>query len=287
MPGDRWWEFEDARVHFGAVRPGPEDPVSLLLLQFALIYGNDWFVVPLQLPAGSLCSVNSMVVTDSFGFTTTLQPFEEGGGAGVNWRMFTLSGTGDLFSGTQPGTDMLFVPPSLGRILQGPPVEEVVLLRDEMANLAWAVEAVAESPTGGRVNRRDIWNASHGAPEVEMAAPAGGSGSVSYRLATEVPDYWIPLVPVREFANGPLRLRRGTVPRQDGIQPRPMGRLLTPIQPLSLHDEEVTRSGAVVTRSWQYARWSDGSAHLWIGRRKEQGRGEGSSGLRFDSLEPG
>jgi hypothetical protein len=29
----------------------------------------------------------------------------------------------------------------------------------------------------------------------------------------------------------------------------------------------------------------DGSMHLWIGRRKEIGCGEGSSGLRFDTAE--
>ena len=30
------------------------------------------------------------------------------------------------------------------------------------------------------------------------------------------------------------------------------------------------------------ARWFDGNPLLWIGRRKTIGRGEGSSGLRFD-----
>jgi hypothetical protein len=32
-------------------------------------------------------------------------------------------------------------------------------------------------------------------------------------------------------------------------------------------------------------RWQDGSTHLWIGRRKKIGTGEGSSGLRFDALD--
>jgi hypothetical protein len=33
------------------------------------------------------------------------------------------------------------------------------------------------------------------------------------------------------------------------------------------------------------ARWIDGSSHLWVGRRKGVGRGEGSSNLRFDALD--
>jgi hypothetical protein len=30
---------------------------------------------------------------------------------------------------------------------------------------------------------------------------------------------------------------------------------------------------------------NDGACHFWVGRRKGFGRGEGSSGLKFDSLE--
>jgi hypothetical protein len=44
--------------------------------------------------------------------------------------------------------------------------------------------------------------------------------------------------------------------------------------------------GAIVERSYQYARWVDGRSYLWVGRRKRAGRGEGSSGLRFDIAEP-
>jgi hypothetical protein len=33
------------------------------------------------------------------------------------------------------------------------------------------------------------------------------------------------------------------------------------------------------------ARWIDGSTWAWVAHRKQVGRGEGSSGLQFDSLE--
>jgi len=66
-----------------------------------------------------------------------------------------------------------------------------------------------------------------------------------------------------------------------------MGRLLTPEpgKPLELFEEEIPREGVRVSRYYQYTRWYDGSTHLWIARRKQVGRGEGSSGLRFDRLE--
>jgi hypothetical protein len=47
----------------------------------------------------------------------------------------------------------------------------------------------------------------------------------------------------------------------------------------------VPREGALVERRFQYARWFDGAGLLWLGRRKSVGRGESSSGLRFDILD--
>lgn len=64
-----------------------------------------------------------------------------------------------------------------------------------------------------------------------------------------------------------------------------LGRILESNQNLSLFEEEVPREGIRVTRSFQFTRWIDGSSHLWVGRRKGVGRGEGSSGLQFDRLE--
>ena len=94
-------------------------------------------------------------------------------------------------------------------------------------------------------------------------------------------------MPVRT-AQG-LRLKRGAVLNTDGL-PEPvhaLGRILNPDpgRPLELHEEEVPREGVRVTRNYQYVRWFDGSTHLWIGRRKQIGRGEGSSGLGFDLVD--
>jgi hypothetical protein len=273
MPASRWWEFEDARVHFGAVRPMQQDLASIMFLQFATIFGNDWLVIPVQVPVGSICRLTSLTVTDSFGNVTSVKPFAQTGGASVGWKMFTLASSGSS------GLDMLFLPPSLGTSLEGKPIEEVLLMRDEMANLAWAIESIVESRTGDRIDRRALFNSEHPPPQV-AAAPAGADWLV-YSLATAVPDYWVPLVPVRENDES-MALKRGVVPGHAPTQVR--GRILTSEQPLTLPDEEVPRSGVIVTRSWQYARWVDGSTHVWVGRRKEPGRGEGSSGLRFDSL---
>ena len=47
----------------------------------------------------------------------------------------------------------------------------------------------------------------------------------------------------------------------------------------------IAREGVILERQMQLTRWTDGSYHLWMGRRKRVGRGEGSSGLRYDFTE--
>jgi hypothetical protein len=66
---------------------------------------------------------------------------------------------------------------------------------------------------------------------------------------------------------------------------KPPGIILEPDKDLILHEDEVPRAGAAFTRAYHYARCSEGSVHLWIGRRKRIGRGEGSSGLYSDFIE--
>jgi hypothetical protein len=59
--------------------------------------------------------------------------------------------------------------------------------------------------------------------------------------------------------------------RQDGtLKPQPaLSQILKPsVGPLDIFEEEIPREGCRVTRSYQYARWFDGSPLLWIGRRK-------------------
>ena len=55
--------------------------------------------------------------------------------------------------------------------------------------------------------------------------------------------------------------------------------------PYFIAEEEVPRAGRTVTRSFQRARWTNGSTFLWIGRSSPVGRGEGSSGLVFDQID--
>jgi hypothetical protein len=105
-----------------------------------------------------------------------------------------------------------------------------------------------------------------------------------------VPENWVPLVPVRpDPAQPDIRLRRGRVlldREGEPVEPVALGRLLEPGHPLDVREEEVPRGGVRITRAHQLTRWVGGTTHRWVGRRKQPGRGEAWSGLRFDIVEP-
>jgi hypothetical protein len=286
MPASRWWEFEDARVDFGAVTATAQQLVRLLLVEFALVYGNDWFLVPVVVPVGTVCRTNWLVVTDAFGERTLVpsaRAVDAGAlgldpGADVPWDVFRLArDRRPVLGDRRPAPDVLFLPPALGASLHGTALEDVLFLRDEMANMAWAVERVVESPIGRPLNRAEAYLRARREPDGAI-----GDRSV-YRLVSDVPDYWVPLLPVRRAPTAPALCLARSGPWQ--------GRILEPGRdpqgaPLPIQGEEVPREGARVTRTFEYTRWTSGETYLWIGRRKGPGRGEGGSGLRFDTLGP-
>ncbi|MCU1265914.1 MAG: uncharacterized protein JWM21_2232 [Acidobacteria bacterium] len=280
MPAARFWEFEDAQVDFGSVDAGPTDLLRLLLVEFALTYGNDWFVIPVELEVGSLHQTRSLVITDTFGVRSLIKSASQLGEPISSWRMFQHSSS---TGAGQPASNLFFLPPSLLKSLESRPIEEVLFLRDEMANMAWAVERVVESASEYPLSRYQPQRPA--APPTEQAA----ANKLVYKLTTEVPDNWVPLMPVKNSAG--LRLQRAKVLRTDGRSQfiEAQGRILNPDVPsqkdLKIFEEEIPREGVRVTRHYQLARWHDGSTHLWIARRKRVGGGEGSSGLRFDLLE--
>jgi hypothetical protein len=167
-----------------------------------------------------------------------------------------------------------------------------------MANMAWAVERIIESPIGRPINRSEEYLVSRGKIEPESwptPSETTSTPQIEYRLASRVPDHWIPLLP-KETSLGRIGLQRYAMLRNLGggsdgppkrEQIKPQGMILEPDKDLILREEEVPRAGAAVTRAYQYTRWSDGSVHLWIGRKKRIGRGEGTSGLYFDFIEEG
>ena len=98
-------------------------------------------MVPVDATFGAAYRFKSLIVTDAFGERTLVPHYAQREGA--DWRMFSVS----------PTDDVLFLPPVLSGSLHGEPVEDVGFVRDELANLVWAVERLAPSLSGGAFDR--------------------------------------------------------------------------------------------------------------------------------------
>lgn len=268
MPADRYWELEDGQVDLAGIEAQPHDLARMCLTEFALVYGDDWLVVPVEAQTGALTRVGEVAYTTTFGERVVV-PSTATQREGA-FRIFAIS---TVDGGVLDG---LFLPPAAAATVDGHPVEEVLLLRDEVANLAWAVERTVPGRSGDPRSRADEPPVSSDGV-AEDATP----GDLLYRLRTAVPPYWIPLVPIG-VGYARVALRKGAFDDEAGNPILPAGTLLAPT-PLTLPDEEVPREGVRLRRVPTLARRGDGSTARWISRRVNVGSGGGSSGLADDS----
>jgi len=440
-PNHRWWRFEDAKTDFGALTLDKVDLGKLLVMEFALIHGNDWFVIPLEMEIGDLKRIDSLEVTNVFGEVTPILPVRDTGNEeGWNqWDLFSMSiesprSADEINPCSSIHTDsFLFIPPTLGKKDENKEIEEVRFLRDEIANMVWGVEINTRNRLGERISGYEafrerlgrermiatraavseltnpastifeqsaalllasinelaetlgieildgesidqirersntlaeegteeanqivqlieksnlgiLWNSSTNAVQaaidmeymittdaiisfgtvvienlLKMTIPdevddvlkelientletararASNLGLrdlvddpgplLHYRLASVVPENWIPYIAVRQQPEGrQVTLFQARMLRNDPIAPVerifPTTNLL--ISTSRVNEETVSRAGVKVNLGFQRTRWIDGSTHLWLGRSRAAGKGEGSSGLKFDYLE--
>ncbi len=74
MPLPRFWQMEDGTVDLGHLTVDTTDIAKVVVAEFALLFGNNWFVQPWSQPAGTLARVDGVVVTDVFGQRTLVRP---------------------------------------------------------------------------------------------------------------------------------------------------------------------------------------------------------------------
>ena len=195
MPAERYWEFEDGNVSFAGAEAGVTDMLRMTITEFALTFGNDWFVVPVRLPVGSLYRVASFQVTDTFGVPASVGPISDPGNQGnpVPWTMFEMSAHANV---QQQLRHTLFLPDSVDGVQEGAVLEHTFLVRDEMANLAWAIEKKVQGVSGEPLDRDMEAKSLAFQQQIDFTSDAT-SPQLVYRLATPVPANWTPLLPVR------------------------------------------------------------------------------------------
>jgi hypothetical protein len=302
MPDTRWWAFEDGMTNFGDIKPGTTELAKLLLIEFGLVYANDWFLLPYTVPSGSVLKIKGLAVSNTFGERFWIEAAGRGADeAWQRWNLFSLDVKGEADERADLALLML---PTVLKIQEGTPLEEVALARDEMANMVWAIETVIPTSSGWSRSGSIAAAEFHGYLQALLDAagvpppPMTWRADVRYDIMTTVPENWIPLVPEHvENDNRQIQLRRAAMPRYLANDPAPtfervrprttlMSEGLDKKQPYRIHEEEVSRAGTHVLQSFQRTRWTDGRVFTWLGVRKLAGRGEGHAGLAFDQIVP-
>jgi hypothetical protein len=303
MPVPRWWQFEEGSIDFGKIYGNTNDISHILLAQFGLVYSNDWQIVPFKIPVGSLSEVEKLMITDVFGQKTIVlsanQPVVTSEGTVDSdwdyWAMFNLSHT-DASNNIVPDGRLLF-PPTVHKIMESKPVEEVLFARDEVSNVVWAIERTIAGPMGTGVD----WDALSRDRKQFIIDKIGTGFSLvqppeaanfSYEYVTEnIPENWIPFVARNRVAENTMVLQRGIMQRNFlGVSSaieniRPAGKMLrenTNGNVYFLYNEEVPKAGILVSRSYQRARWHNGKVVNWMGRRKTAALGQLHNQLEFD-----
>ncbi len=276
MPASRYWQLEDGRVDLGAMEAQPHDLARLCLAEFAMTTGDDWLQVPVDGLLGAVNQVLTVTLTDSFGDSTEVPELTDP--AFTMYRVATAAGE------PLPG---VVLPPVAADIQSGAAAEEVLFLRDQMANLAWAIEQTVTGRSGDPRSRADE------PPPPPTPWPADLSPTERvYRLQTPIPEHWIPLLPVA-LRTGQLSLRKGALVRTarapdgtpapgDGEEITPVGVTLQP-RPLTFPGEEIPREGVALRALPMLARRADGRYVRWAGYRVGTGSGEASSRLAWDA----
>lgn len=215
-PNKRLWQFEDRRVYLGNSTE-QQSKANEMFLKFATLYSNDWMLIPLQTDIGKYIVVNEIEVKNTFGVTQIIKRragFNDSGNPlDEPWQMFTNT----EYSSTEGKVvdNGLFYAPQLVNTLEGKPVEEVELLRDEMANMVWGVESIVSDGCGFTVDEKlkavqlktfvdDLYENNRPKAEpgkVTFSAgndpgrTGGEESAFRYTLQTHVPFNWIPFIP--------------------------------------------------------------------------------------------
>ena len=305
MPNTRWWAFENGRINYNFIKPGPQELSKLIFLEFGLVYANDWYLIPFDLPVGTIAKVRGMSVSNVFGENFWIEASGRGSDEDWNrWNMYSINieGQEDVASDTS-----LLLLPSVPKIQEGKPIEKVVFIRDEMSNMVWGIETIIPLPHGDSVSGSGAAAQYHGylqrlIDEDNAAAVTPTTNTspakIRYEIMNEVPEQWIPFIPVHlDGDTREVQLQRAAMPRflkndpnpfPDKVRPR-TSLLMEGLEaklPFYVYEEEIPRDGVVVYQSFQRTRWKDGSVFVWFGSHKTNGRGEGSSGLAFDRILP-
>lgn len=315
MPNARWWEFEDGSVDLGNISSETTDLAKLLVAEYAMVYSNDWFLIPYTIEIGTLSEIEGISIKNVFGENFIIDNAQKRDiDSWVGWNMFTLSSTPTNENPNAESGTNLFMPPALSVMHESEPIESIKFFRDEIANIVWGIENRIKDLLGFGIDGDilyklylDYINELFNITSDEENIPE--QAELNFKLSSsKVPGNWIPFIPVHNLGdNRSIRLQRASMPRilNEFISAiRPKTEILRynirndityqsdfttilddadkQIAPYFIIEEEVPKAGVVVNSYYKRARWYNGTICNWYGYKKIAGYGQISSGLKFD-----
>lgn len=282
VPEPRFWQVEDREAYFDSGEAAEPNILSVLLPEFFYTDIRNWYMIPAPMPAGAVREIEELVVIDSFGIATTLDPVGSRD-ADDPWSVFAL----DRENGPPTDSASLLCLNIAARVGENDLIEEVRFLRDESANLVWGWERQLSDPETGLFTT--VLERREDGPDA--AAGVGAvTGGLRFRLKSETARAFIPYVP-RHTAEmpaveGDIALRRARSGEEwSAANPQYRGRIVA--ESVYLNEEDIPRSGVRVRRINRFARGSDDQVHFWVGRDRNVAQSTRRPRLSFDDLLPG
>lgn len=301
MPTGKWWEFEDRNTDLSKMLTQKSDISKMVIMEFGLIYSNDWFIIPHPIPDSTITEVSGLVVTDVFGKNFLIE--RSGTGNEQQWYRWDLYNVSKRNSYIRESFGKLLSIPRIKNRMESEPFEKVMFLRDEMANMIWGVEEVVPNELFGGMDGKNAYLELLDYLDATLPPPPDPPGYIAnsalhrFRISNSVPENWIPFIATKqiptEHGGRDVMVQRAAMLRyvddnytNEVIRPRTdiLSIGIAENQPYFINEEIVGRSGFVITSNFQRARWYDGKVFTWLGRTVKGGRGEGNSGLKFDIL---
>ena len=192
------------------------------------------------------------------------------------------------------------------RSTQGPPTEDVMLIRDEVANMVWGVERpcpLRERRDQRRASRprgrlRAFYEAQLGAAPAPARLAIGADPLPGHEHRAGELDPVHPRACRRRQPRDPAAARRHAAdPRRRSRTRRSRcSRARCCCARASTTHAAADRTSCTRRRcraparallqAFERTRWTDGRVYVWLRVRRQTGRGEGSSGLAFDEIVP-
>ncbi|MCQ2147340.1 MAG: hypothetical protein MJZ16_07475 [Bacteroidales bacterium] len=161
-PNRRLWEFENRRVQFNDYRTDDvKELASSVILQYTMLYSNDWMIVPIETEIGTVLDVKDIEIKDTFGNVFHInRNFEQVDAKDKSssftdrWALYSTVKASAYDNRDFSSERGLLCPPTVQRSEQGEAIEEVQFLRDEMSNMVWGVENRVSDGCGGSLDSR-------------------------------------------------------------------------------------------------------------------------------------